>query len=390
MAKTLFPPEILNYSAESYYAKLSIHSRIIYLSVLFFVIAAIASLPFIQIDVTTQSRGIIRSPMENNVIQSPVYGEVTTYLLHENRNVLEGDTLIAFNTERLDEQILLNTKKIEQNNLFITDIDKLLTGKGKPDSYKYTAEYNRYLSKQNEQKIQISFLQKDYETTQRLYEKSVVSEFEYLTLKNNYEKAQSLLNSLKEEFYANWQNEQTNLEIENQTIKSTNRQLEKEKRNYVITAPVSGTLVQVAGFQTGNFIAPNQVIAYISVSDSLLAECYIIPADIGYIREGQDVVFQFDAFDYREWGLIEGKVTEILKDIVTIDDNPVFRVRCRLNSDYLQLKNGYKGYTKKGMSFTARFQLTRRSLWQLLFDKVDNWMNPKIITNEKNSQDKTA
>jgi HlyD family secretion protein len=338
-----------------------------------------ALLPIITVDVSTQSRGVIRTSMENTLIQSSIYGEVAAYGLYENKDVKTGDTLIVFNTGRLDEQILLNLEKRKQNTLFITDINKLLRGESNPESYKYKAEYNRYLSKCNEQKIQIDFLKKDYETTQRLYEKSVVSEFEYLALKNNYEKAQSLLRSLKEEFYANWQSEQTNLEIENQTLISSIRQLEKEKRNSVITAPVSGTIVQLAGFQTGNFIGPNQAIAYISSSDSLLVECYISPSDIGYIRNNQEVVFQIDAYDYREWGFMKGKVTEILTDIVMISDSPMFRARCRLDSGCLQLKNGYQGCIKKGMTLTGRFQLTRRSLWQLLFDKLDNWMNPKLM-----------
>ncbi|GHT10436.1 HlyD family type I secretion periplasmic adaptor subunit [Bacteroidia bacterium] len=375
----IFPPEIIEYSAENYYSQLRTKSKIIYSAILLSIAFSMASLPFIKVDISAQSRGVIRTPMENTVLQSSVYGEVTAYRLHENKTVVEGDTLIIFNTERLDEQIRLNLEKKEQNDRFIEDIDRLLKGVSKPQSSKYIAEYNRYLSKINDQRIQIDFLKKDYETTQLLYQKAIVSEFDYLTLKNNLDKAESLLVNMKEEFHATWQSEQTNLEIENQTLLSNIRQLEKEKRNYIIMAPVSGALVQVSGFQAGNFIGPNQAIAYISASDSLLAECYISPSDIGLIHEGQDVVFQFDAFDYREWGLIEGKVTGVLKDIVTVSDRPMFRVRCKLNTNCLQLKNSYLGCIQKGMTLTGRFQLTRRSLWQLMFDKVDDWMNPKII-----------
>jgi HlyD family secretion protein len=374
----IFPPEIIQYSAENYYSKLRTKSQIIYSSVLLFVAAAIVALPFIEVDITTQSRGLIRTPMENILLQSSVYGEVIEYRIYENRPVAAGDTLISFNTAQLDEQILLESAKKRQNDLFMDDISQLLQNK-KPQTAKYMAEYNRYKSKLKEQQIQVDFLKKDYETTLRLYEKQIVSEFDYLTLKNNLERAKSLLTNVKEEFYTLWQNEQTRLEIENQTLISNIRQIEKNKRNYVIIAPLSGTMVQVAGFQVGNFIAPNQAIAYISASDSLLAECYISPSDIGYISEEQPVVFQFDAFDYREWGLIEGQVTEILKDVVTLSNQPVFRVRCKLNTPCLQLKNGYQGCIQKGMTLTGRFHRTRRSLWQLMFDKIDNWMNPKIV-----------
>ena len=256
----------------------------------------------------------------------------------------------------------------------------MMQGK-EPRTLKYAAMYKQYLARKNNQKIEIDFLQKDFDVSEKLYEKEILSKFEYLSLKNNLEKAQSILVNIEEEFFSTWRIEQTNLEIESQNLMSNVIQLEKDKRNYVIVAPVSGTLIQVGGFHTGNFIAPNQAIAYISGADSLLIECYVSPSDIGFIKKDQDVVFQVDAFDYREWGLIEGRVLEIIKDVVSVSDKPVFRVRCKLNSNCLSLNNGYQGCLQKGMSVTGRFHLTRRSLWQLLFDKVDNWMNPKITNN---------
>jgi len=42
------------------------------------------------------------------------------------------------------------------------------------------------------------------------------------------------------------------------------------------------------------------------------------------------------------------------------------------------LKNGYEGKLKKGVTLQARFVVTERSLWQLLYDKVDDWVNPNI------------
>ena len=42
------------------------------------------------------------------------------------------------------------------------------------------------------------------------------------------------------------------------------------------------------------------------------------------------------------------------------------------------LQSGYKGKISKGMTFTARFYLVERTLWQLLFDRVDDWFNPNL------------
>lgn len=179
-----------------------------------------------------------------------------------------------------------------------------------------------------------------------------------------------------------WQAERTNLQLQNQELASNIKQIQDDKKQYVILSPATGVLTQVAGFQKGNFIAPSQTLAYISANDSLLAECYISPADIGYIRRNQKVNFQFDAYNYREWGMLNGSILQILHDVVIIDDQPRFRVRCKLNKNSLELKNGYKGQIQKGLTFTARFYLTRRTLWELLFDKLDSWLNPKIVKTE--------
>ena len=91
--------------------------------------------------------------------------------------------------------------------------------------------------------------------------------------------------------------------------------------------------------------------------------------------------FQLDAFNYNQWGLVKGKIEEISSDLIAVNDQPVFKIRCSLENEFLLLKNGYKGNLKKGMTLTGRFSLTERTLWQMLFDKVDNWLNPKLAEN---------
>ena len=81
-------------------------------------------------------------------------------------------------------------------------------------------------------------------------------------------------------------------------------------------------------------------------------------------------------FDYNYFGILTGKILSIDNDYTIIDNQPSFKVRCMLDSQQLYLKNGFKGNLKKGMTLQARFVVARRSLWELLFDKVDDWINP--------------
>jgi len=62
------------------------------------------------------------------------------------------------------------------------------------------------------------------------------------------------------------------------------------------------------------------------------------------------------------------------------------KILCQLNEKELSLKNGFKGQLKKGMTLNAQFKLAERSLFDLLYDRVDDWFNPsqKDITSINN------
>ena len=113
----IFPPEIINDTTESLFVKRSTKSRIIYLTVVLIVAIVIASLPFIYVEISTQARGIIRTPFENNQLQTVVYGEITDIFIAENTEVKKGDTLLILNAEHIQEQI--NRKSANHS-----DIDK--------------------------------------------------------------------------------------------------------------------------------------------------------------------------------------------------------------------------------------------------------------------------
>jgi membrane fusion protein, peptide pheromone/bacteriocin exporter len=47
-----------------------------------------------------------------------------------------------------------------------------------------------------------------------------------------------------------------------------------------------------------------------------------------------------------------------------------------MNRTWLKLNNNIRGNLKKGMTIRARFLLTKRSLFQLLYKGIDDWINP--------------
>lgn len=379
MEKKVFPYKMISHNVESLHAKHHTTTQVIYLTVLLGLLAALVALPYIKLDVTAQSRGLIRSAQDNNAVAAVVAGQVTEVFIKENQKVAAGAVLLKLSTEKLEEQIRLNETKVAENTRYIKDLTLLVSSSNTtPSTSLYGQENLQYQQKKAEQKLKLNYQQKSYERAKELFEASVIAKVEYEQSLFDLDLTKNALQLLEEQQHKSWELELQNYRSQNRELLSQIAQLQKEKEQYVITAPIDGTISEYAGIQPGNFIAPNQTIARISADDNLIIESYLSPSDIGLIQEGMPVKFQIDAFNYNQWGLATGKVIDISKDITTQQNQPFFKVKCSLSEKNLQLKSGYAGNLKKGMTLTARFIITERSLYQLLYDKMDDWLNPTL------------
>ncbi len=382
--KQLFPPEIIQNSAENFYFRQQTSSRLIYLILLLILIIILLLLPIITVDITSQNNGIIRSRYDDNILQSAVYGEVIHANIYEDMAVRQEDTIIVISTQKTDEQINYYKLQVKEESIYLNDLALLLKSDSSPlASTLFRQESVGFKGKLEEQKVKMSKVDKEFFLAGTLYEKKVIPKMEYEEKKNNHDYEITYYNNICEQQKLIWQTRFSELRLKIAGLRSNIAQLQREKKQYIITAPVSGTITAYSGIREGNFVVPNQQIARISPDDELLVECYVSPSNIGLIHLDMDVRFQFHSFNYNQWGIGSGTVAEISNNTVIINEHAFFKVRCSLDQTYLSLKNGYKGYLKKGMTLTGRFMITKRSLFQLLYDKTDNWLNPKISENER-------
>ena len=360
-----------------------VSTQIIYSITLFAIIAALCSLPFIHTTVSVKGSGSLQSNIEKNELLAPISGRVTRINLTDNQKIRKGDILLNIDPTLQQKQgMILSTRTNELNNLLndatlvLKTVDLSSAEIPALHSGLYAASWQQFMEQtQNatNAKIQAYKIYTRYET---LFNKKVVTQAEYEQYKFNYDQALSDFNLVARKYKTQWQTEANQYRKELKDLDDQKVQLSEQEKLYELTAQINGTLQGLSGLQVGSFVSAGQKIGEISPDSALLAINYIKPSDIGLIKKGQEARFQIDAFNYNQWGMLIGVVTDISDDIVMINQNPYFKVKCKLNKDYLQLKNGYKGQVKKGMSFSARFTITKRSLYQLLYDQVDDWLNP--------------
>ena len=215
-------------------------------------------------------------------------------------------------------------------------------------------EWFSYVNKRDELQSKIAQTKIGYDRNKGLYEKGVISRAEFEKYSFDYTYAQQALSGLEKNQRSMWQNNKRDLEIQLKNLNGTLQKIKVESQNYYITAPMTA-------------------------SDMLIVESSVSPNDIGLIQKNQKVKFQLDAFNYNQWGLLEGKVIDIDRNITIQGDQVFFKVRSALNTTSMNLQSGYKTKVSKGMTLTTRYMITRRSLFDLLFDKVDDWLNPKNL-----------
>ncbi|AWM10957.1 HlyD family type I secretion periplasmic adaptor subunit [Bradyrhizobium symbiodeficiens] len=87
-----------------------------------------------------------------------------------------------------------------------------------------------------------------------------------------------------------------------------------------LTAPVSGTVQQLAVHTIGGVVTPAQALMVIvPVDSSLEIEASVNNRDIGFIHTGDEVAIKVDTFDFTRYGLLHGRVLSISSDSVTRD-----------------------------------------------------------------------
>ncbi len=383
--RNIFPKEIIENTVEVHRFKHTVKSKIIYSILLFSIISIGIALPYFSIDIYSSAQGILKAEKERNQISSLYSGRIQSIFIKENDYIQKGDTLIVIDNAIGKEKAYLLSNQLEEAYSFIYDLEYLSNAKkirqDSLSSFLYQKEALQYLQKLSELHTRYSKSNNDFIRQEKLYHKGVISKVDYENSKYNLDIAINGLSHFKKQQRNQWQLALTQQSNKAKEFESNLLQTKEEQNNYVITASIKGTVQNLKGLETGNFIISGNPIAEISPDTNLVVECYIKPSDIGLLKNGTEVKFQINAFNYNQWGMATGKITSINKDISIVNNIPMFRVICSLEQKELQLKNGFKGALKKGMTLNARFFVINRSAFELLYDKVDDWFSPSKLTN---------
>ena len=117
------------------------------------------------------------------------------------------------------------------------------------------------------------------------------------------------------------------------------RKAERRRQYQELRAPVDGVVQQVAVNTVGGVVQPAQPLMVIvpcraaeangsgGCLSGVSVEVFVANKDIGFVRVGQRVAVKLEAFNFTDYGFIEGRVATISRDAIDQSQQPAGSVR---------------------------------------------------------------
>ena len=162
--------------------------------------------------------------------------------------------------------------------------------------------------------------------------------------------------------------ELTRLESERAVLEQEARKAQQQRQQLLITAPVTGTVQELAVHTLGAVVAPAQALLKIVPEQAAIEVEALLPnRDIGFVNEGQLAEVKIDTFNFTKYGLIDAELVNISNDAV--EDQQlgwVFKLRLQLEQDSIAVEDKWVKLSP-GMATTAEIKYGQAAIDRVLF-----------------------
>ncbi|MCX6309097.1 MAG: HlyD family efflux transporter periplasmic adaptor subunit, partial [Bacteroidia bacterium] len=329
-------PEIdPDYCIEKQIFRHSRKSNALYLTAALAVFVALLSLPFLYVDIVVHGVGVVRPITEKVELKAPVAETIVQVFAREGSRLQKGDTILLLNTTSVDAGLSNQRSLLSNISDQISDLKALCTLEKKAfRSEKRHQEYLLFLRQKEELALSLDAAERKLKRNEPLFRTGVIPQDEFENYQHEKQRFERELKTLQENRLSLWKSDLNDLQRLNEESLANLRRLEQERTQYALTAPVQGTLEQCAGLYPGGRVYSGQSIGVISPDSTLVVECYLPPKDIGFLHLSMKVSVLVEAFDYNQWGKLDGLVSDISSDFVLLNETPLYKVKCRIEKPF--------------------------------------------------------
>ncbi|ATE61106.1 HlyD family type I secretion periplasmic adaptor subunit [Thauera sinica] len=154
---------------------------------------------------------------------------------------------------------------------------------------------------------------------------------------------------------------------------------ENKSRLMRLTAPVDGTVQQLAIHTEGGVVTPAQPLMVVVPNDySAEVEAVLENKDVGFVKPGQHAEIKIETFPFTRYGTIPAEVSFISNDAVTDEQRGlVFPVRLKLERSTLQVDERTVNLAA-GMAVTAEIKTGHRRVIEYFLSPVLQTMDESL------------
>jgi len=138
-----------------------------------------------------------------------------------------------------------------------------------------------------------------------------------------------------------------------------------------VRSPLKGTIKQLKINTVGGIIQPGMdLLEIVPIEDNLLIEAKIRPADIAFLRPGQQAMVKLTAYDFSIYGGLPAKLERISADTIKDDkDESFYLIYLRTDKNYIFHKN-VKLNIIPGMTTTVDILTGKKTVFDYLLKPI--------------------
>ena len=167
--------------------------------------------------------------------------------------------------------------------------------------------------------------------------------------------------------------------LKRQQLTQERNKTEQRARLTRLTAPVAGTVQQVAVHTEGGVVTPAQVLMVVVPKEAqVTAEVTIDNKDIGFVNVGQAAIIKLETFPFTRYGTVNANVIRVTADAVNDEKKgAIFPAMLSLERDSINVE-GKRIRLSPGMNVTAEIKTGRRRVIEYLLSPVQTVVNQSL------------
>jgi multidrug resistance efflux pump len=312
---------------------------LVYLIVLLLAVSIAFSL-IGKMDIVVECPAVAQAVSHEMRVLSDRTGYLENIFVAEGQAVAKGAPLFQIRSrERLQQRAEVSRIKLEQAK---SALNSLLS-----DIAFWTNEVKR-----SSQELQ---------DLEGLYRNGIVSGKDVTDARSRQEKAETELTKLR----AQRDISQNEIRILDKEISENVSESEK-----TIVAESAGVILELFFRNKGDYVRESDLLCTIVPADApLYVDVRVANKDIAFIEKGMAIKFKFDAFPYKEYGFLRGRVSSI--SAAAVEDKTlgyVYMVQGDMDAAFYDIKGKHYD-VKPGMTAVAELVTERKTIFAMLFKK---------------------